>query len=275
MPIEEKIQQSIDALKIYEEVLREINEIDKLFNKTFGENMREYQKEFIFNIATSSSGCFVKKCRQAGISTAYAAHVYNKIKKKTDGHYKVLICCRDLNLSKENYNKIAKFCSNLSEIKLMQKCVTHCSEGMLANKLCGNRFDEVYLDEASFLKDFPNTWENVAACICGTGGKIIAVSTPKNEDEDEDDFVKMYNRVIEHPGSWKYQQIDWYEIPYFNKHLIWKKILVEPTIDEEGNVKYDKERWVKLMKEGWMPTSPKYEKLKTLIGENIKNELLN
>ena len=45
----------------------------------------------------------------------------------------------------------------------------------------------------------------------------------------------------------------WYEVPCYNKYLVWAKYKAEPTIDDEGNIKYDKEHWQKMIEDGYRP----------------------
>ena len=71
----------------------------------------------------------------------------------------------------------------------------------------------------------------------------------------------------------------WYQDPRYNRGLPWHKknsangddmVDADKIIDEQKNIKYDKEIWEGLIKDRWKPTSAWYENMKMFFNNDAK-----
>lgn len=122
------------------------------------------------------------------------------------------------------------------------------------------------LDEAAFIEDGIAAYTTAAATMASNpNSKTVMVSTPNGMDAL---YYNTYRQALSHENNFVAVQFRWYQDPRFNKYLVWKKkdektgewlYNEDPIIDDEGGVKYDEERWAKLVHDGWKPDSPWYE----------------
>ena len=284
MDLKKTIQQKEEELKGYYTADEEIDFVDyTLFRKILGhkDGLYEYQKEFLLDVNTNKV-VLLKKTRQSGYSTLVGAHIFNKVYDHflSDNPEE---CKRFLFLSpnQQMSEDIKKGIYRLSECYCGKKHsegkrfwdyirdhIVYATSNNVYSKICSNVFEEVVIDEAAWVENF----DEIFYSLCDQAKHIIAVSSL---DEKVSKFEKLYAYFEEtKPSDVCLKETKWWESPAFNKNLAWKKYEVEPTIDKEGNVKYNKEAWEKRIADGWIPTSPRYEELLKLFNRPT-NELLN
>lgn len=120
-------------------------------------------------------------------------------------------------------------------------------------------------DEAAFIEDGLSVYSSaVAATASVPNSKIVMVSTPNGKDEL---YYNTYKQALSKENNYNPVEFKWFQDLRYNKNLSWykkdkdtgeTKWIVEDTLDETGTVKYDEERWRKLERDGWTPTSPWY-----------------
>lgn len=134
------------------------------------------------------------------------------------------------------------------------------------------------LDEAAFIENGAAVYATCAATMASNpNSKTVMVSTPNGHDEL---YYKTYKQAVAHENNFTAVQFRWYQDPRYNKNLKWfrqdKKNggvewIKDPVIDEYGDVRYDEERWEKLVQDGWTPRSPWYEDMcKSFNNDSIK-----
>lgn len=125
-------------------------------------------------------------------------------------------------------------------------------------------------DEAAFIENGVDVYASALPTV-STGGHIIMISTPNGKD------LLYYEtcRQAELKGTkdwngFEILKLKWYQDPRYNKNLEWTKknpetgeveIIKEPTIDKEGNIRYDEEGWEEKVKDGWSPRSGWYVRM--------------
>ena len=120
-------------------------------------------------------------------------------------------------------------------------------------------------DEAAFIEDGLSVYSSaVAATASVPNSKIVMVSTPNGKDEL---YYNTYKQALSKENNYNPVEFKWFQDLRYNKNLSWYKKdkdtgetqwIVEDTLDETGTVKYDEEKWRKLERDGWIPTSPWY-----------------
>ena len=120
-------------------------------------------------------------------------------------------------------------------------------------------------DEAAFIEDGLAVYSSaVAATASVPNSKLVMVSTPNGKDEL---YYNTYKQALSKENNYNPVEFKWFQDLRYNKNLSWYRKnketneldwIVEPTLDDSGTIKYDEERWRKLEKEGWTPTSPWY-----------------
>lgn len=152
-----------------------------------------------------------------------------------------------------------------SELKLFNGCriIARASGPNAARGI--SAVSTLILDEAAFIEDGISVYTTAAATMASNpNSKTVMVSTPNGRDEL---YYNTYRQALAHENGFVAVQFRWYQDPRFNKYLVWKKKDTESgewlydedqIIDNEGNVKYDEERWAKLERGGWKPESPWY-----------------
>lgn len=134
------------------------------------------------------------------------------------------------------------------------------------------------LDEAAFIENGTAVYATAAATMSSNpNSKTVMVSTPNGKDML---YYNTYRLALAKENNFIAVQFRWYQDPRYNKNLKWYKKnkntgeidwVVEPTIDKEGNVKYDEKHWEELVQKGWTPTSPWYEDMcKSFNNDKVK-----
>ena len=284
-------------VKPYTNVSRELEFIKQLNLTTpSGKKIKftEYQEEFLFHIHEGKN-VVVYKTRQSGYTTMMLLHILYVLYEEycRNGHNcksNVLYVTANAAMKEDVKRRLMEIIQNNTlsyssgfAIEL-RKHITFTTYSRI-DALCGKCFDYVFYDEFAFaepslfLDFFECAYAGMAACrtpenYCPPTGKSVMVTSLNEKNEEK--IMRTISELGENLGSFEYMNTHWYEVPTMNQNLVWKKYEVEPTIDEEGNVRYDKERWEKRLKDGWIPTSPKYEKLCEILGDDkAKTELLN
>lgn len=287
MNLKKKIRENEEKyVKPYVDSAMEIEFINNSGFQTFDKQRNKiklygYQEEFLVNLHTTKVN-FVLKCRMCGITTAWLLHIVFELAKyrgSLDTPPTFMYVAKS-----GEYAKYAKDMLNfyletgmpgdMSLYALCNKHVIFASERTCRDKMCGRTISDVLFDECIFFENY----NDILACLIGAGAKNITLATSIIKDEDKQKFNKNVGVILEkmnNSDSVRYTEIHWWECPVFNKNLVWKKIEVEPIIDKEGNVEYNKERWDQKIKDGWIPTSPEYEYRLSKLGNDVKNELLN
>lgn len=279
----------------YGNVAREISLINAYHASVRGSNkieLTEYQEEALFHLH-SGKNVVVYKTRQCGYTTLMLLHIIYimDVEFYTNGAYctsNILYVAPNGAMKEEarmKLKELIKSCTlgNCDDFtKEVLKHVTFTTYNR-TDALCSKVFDYAFYDEFAFAdtQDFENIFECAYATMlkpkklenklppAGTSMFVTSFS-----DYNEEKAKKTIEKLI--PENVVLMETHWYEVPALNKNLVWKKYEVEPTIDKEGNVRYDKERWAKRIADGWIPTSPKFEKLCEVLGEEkAKIELLN
>lgn len=124
------------------------------------------------------------------------------------------------------------------------------------------------LDEAAFIADSVDAFTAaVAAQSTVKDPKCLMVSTPNGKDQL---YYKTYIQAVKGENNFHVVEFKWFQDPRYNRFLKWFKKNEETgeldwnndtVIDLLGNIVYDEERWEKLEKEGWTPTSPWFENM--------------
>ena len=269
-------------VKPYVDTLHEINNINGMFLSSYKVSreiikLREYQEEFLLNLHTHKINVVVK-CRQIGMTTTWLLHVLYELKKHVeenpyDTPQTYMYVAPNNNLAKCtqqicDYYEAQMFKGNKTLHKIYKDNVIFTSESNCHEKMCSRVISEVIFDEFIFFKHY-----DIIECLLGMGVRNIVFLTSFKDDESESSINKFLGK-FKSTLDVHYTNIHWWECSVFNKNLMWKKIEVEPTIDKEGNVKYDKERWDRMIKEGWIPTSKTFEEITGMLGIN-KNEFFN
>lgn len=252
--------------------------------KDFLQALRDYQN----NITT--------KPRQAGITTTTAAFIACELtladKKSPET---VLIVGNKLDLSQQMLRKIRDFLyqmprffwgddyyspdpksdknklpifevENKNELLLFNGCrVKAISSGENAARGVSS-VSWLIFDEAAFIEKGKEVYTQAVATT-STGGHIIMISTPHGKDEL---YYETYNQAVQRKNNFHVTELKWYQDPRYNKRLRWKRKnpdtgktdwISEPTIDKNGNVEYQPERWKDLEAKGWAPVSPWYKNM--------------
>lgn len=135
-------------------------------------------------------------------------------------------------------------------------------------------------DEAAFIEEGLLVYSQaVAATASVSDAKIVMVSTPNGKDQL---YYNTYNKALKGENNYHPVEFKWFQDPRYNRNLRWSKkdqesgeveIQYDPVIDARGTIEYNEERWRKLEREGWIPTSPWYEDMcKTFNHDELRIE---
>ena len=127
-------------------------------------------------------------------------------------------------------------------------------------------------DEVAFIENASDVYTASLPTISSIkGAKTLFISTPNGKDALY--YPTVQNARLKGTKDWNgfnLVEMFWYQDPRYNRHLEWTRknettgewdIIKEETIDELGNIRYDEEKWEKMIKEGWKPRSPWYFKM--------------
>ena len=234
------------------------------------------------------------KPRQAGITTTAAAFIACEIVLASkESPETVLIVGRDLKLSQNLLEKIENFLlqfprwfwgdeffsideksdknkkdifkiHNKQRLELKNGCKVYAvSSGPNAARGISS-VSWLIFDEAAFIENGMDVYAQAVATT-STGGKTIMISTPCGKDQL---YYSTYNNALNGRNDFHITELRWFQDPRYNCFLHWvkkdeetKAILDEfdePTIDREGHVEYNPDRWSMLEREGYKATSPWY-----------------
>ncbi len=251
------------------------------------------QKDLISDISNNQRVITLKP-RQAGITTTVAAFISCQIALASpESPETVLIVGRDLKLSQNLLEKIEHFLQqfprwfwgdeffsidpkseknkkdifaihNKQRLELKNGCKVYAvSSGPNAARGISS-VSWLIFDEAAFIENGLDVYAQAVATT-STGGKTIMISTPCGKDQL---YYGIYNNAMNGKNDFHVTELRWYQDPRYNCFLRWQKFdedthallaeYVEPTLDREGNVKYDPEHWALLEREGYKATSPWY-----------------
>ena len=150
-------------------------------------------------------------------------------------------------------------------IELFNGCIVHArSSGENASRGI-SAVSVLIFDEAAFIQNGVSVYSSaVAACASVSHAKIVLISTPNGKDPL---YWRTYDNAINKRNNFEFVEFKWFQDLRYNRNLKWIKkneetgeteTIVETVIGKKGEIKYDEERWRKLEKEGWKPTSPWY-----------------
>lgn len=292
-----KGQELFDSLvRPYTDLARELAFLKKLDLKIRGTKIKleEYHEELLFH-AYEGKNVVVYKTRQSGYTTLLLLHIlYILHQEYCTNSFKctsnILFVepnggmCEDAKRKLKEIIDSTPLTYSMGYAKEVMKHITFTTYNRIDN-LCGKCFDYAVYDEFALVE--PSDFQNFFQCAFATmtkgrevpennppTGTSILVSSFSNENEEK--AKREIEKFVKEIGGFEFMTTHWYEVPSMNKNLVWKKYEVEPTIDEEGNVRYDKERWQKRIADGWIPTSPRFERMCEILGEDqAKTELLN
>lgn len=127
------------------------------------------------------------------------------------------------------------------------------------------------LDECAFIENGKEVYAAALPTTSSVKSKTLFISTPNGKDSL---YYETCRRAkLKGTPDWnnfELVEMKWYQDPRYNRFLEWTRkndvsgdydILKDNIIDEIGNVKYDEEKWDRLIKEGWKPRSPWYVKM--------------
>ncbi len=276
-------------VKPYEYARDEINSINLFGIKLPGIKkpfkLYEYQENFILQKYLHKN-VVVVKCRRSGYTTVYVLHMlyklygsFNMDEPENIGNF--LYVSENEGMNKSVNELISYIISNtelFSDLdgfrKYVKRHIIFTTPNRMLTSMCSHAFQEAFFDEFAFyMGDFSTLVEMTAPSIIPNGTSTFVTSLP---DKDKCHDIDTIRRLFKQGYDVSIISTKWFEVPAFNKNLMWKKIILEPTIDDEGNVKYDKEAWEKKIADGWIPTSPAVEKIETMFDDkSLKSELLN
>lgn len=265
------------------------------------------QKAFLRALATNKNVVAIKP-RQCGITTLSSAYVCAQCTFASEDAPETVLCVGNkLDLANQLITKIRDFLiqvprwywgeeyyspdpksdKNLksifvkdskSELQLFNGCrIVARSSGENASRGI-SAVSILVLDEAAFIENGPAVYATCAATMASNpNAKTIMVSTPNGHDEL---YYTTYKQALAHENNFTAVQFRWYQDPRYNKFLKWykkdkntgkTKWIKEPTINNEGDIKYDEEHWEELVRDGYKPTSPWYEDMcKSFNNDSVK-----
>lgn len=123
-------------------------------------------------------------------------------------------------------------------------------------------------DEAAFIENSDRVYSQAVATTSSVkDSRIVMISTPNGKDKL---YYNTYKQAQEKKNNFVAVEFKWFQDPRYNRHLKWwrkneetGKIEweVETTLTPRGDIPYDEERWSRLEREGWKPTSPWFTKM--------------
>ena len=167
-----------------------------------------------------------------------------------------------LQLTKKSLGMADKFVKEvLSHLNLL-------SPGRVKNWIISRRcrrIEELFLDEYAFLENVDFLGQLFTSFEIA---KVIGVTTLGNGTSNAQKFINNLSpSVIFTP---------WYECPNLNKNLEWERlgtVIKEPTINKDGDVAYNPEKWRLMISDWWTPTNEWYRKMCELMTPTFKQEL--
>ena len=165
-------------------------------------------------------------------------------------------------------NAIFNIC-NSKELRLKNGCrVVARSSGPDASRGVGG-VTWLIFDEAAFIENGNDVYASAIPTV-STGGHVIMISTPNGKDLLYYETCRQAKlKGTEDWNNFELIELKWYQDPRYNKFLEWYRktsdgeteFYKEPTLNKEGDVKYDNKHWEDMIADGWKPRSPWYIKM--------------
>ena len=252
------------------------------------------QIEFLHSLCENPNTIAIKH-RQAGITTVSSAWVTGQCVFASSKSPETILCIGNkLDISQQLVEKIGIFldqvprwmwCNeyyspdpksekntksiykarNKQYIELFNGCRIHArSSGENAARGI-SAVSILIFDEAAFIQNGTTVYaQAVAATASVKDAKIIMVSTPNGKDAL---YYKTYVNALDKKNNYNPVEFKWFQDLRYNRYLKWYRHnndtggndeIVETVIGTKGEIEYNEERWRKLEREGWIPTSPWY-----------------
>lgn len=268
------------------------------FDATAGKNVAfklfPRQKVFLRNIASNNNNVAIKH-RQSGITTISSAwSAAQCVFANSEAPETILCIGNKLDLAQQLIIKIREFLEQVprwfwgdeyyspdpkseknkrdifvknskSELELFNGCRVYARSSGPNSARGISAVSILIFDEAAFIEDGQAVYSSaVAATASNPNRRIIMVSTPNGKDSL---YYSTYKQALAKQNGYIATEFKWYQDCRYQRYLKWYRKDEEngetewdedPIIDSLGNIKYDEERWRKLEKEGWKPTSPWY-----------------
>lgn len=257
------------------------------------------QKAFLRALASSQAVIAVKH-RQAGITTISAAWIAAQMALAAPDSPEIVLCIA--NKLEQASEIVAKIRDNLDSIPRWMWGDNYYSDDPDSDKNKKDIYkknSKVYLelfngckvyarasspnaargisavsilifDESAFIEE--DAMGCYTAAVAATASvpnkKIIQVSTPNGKDVL---YYNTYMKALSHENNYVAVEFKWFQDLRYNKYLKWTKkneetgkieVIEEKILDNTGTVPYDEDKWRKLEKDGWKPTSPWLETMK-------------
>ena len=252
------------------------------------------QIEFLHSLCENPNTIAIKH-RQAGITTVSSAWVTGQCVFASSKSPETILCIGNkLDISQQLVEKIGNFLDqvprwmwgneyyspdpksekntksiykarNKQYIELFNGCRIHArSSGENAARGI-SAVSILIFDEAAFIQNGTTVYaQAVAATASVKDAKIIMVSTPNGKDAL---YYKTYVNALDKKNNYNPVEFKWFQDLRYNRYLKWYRHnndtggndeIVETVIGTKGEIEYNEERWRKLEREGWIPTSPWY-----------------
>ena len=252
------------------------------------------QIEFLHSLCEKQNTIAIKH-RQAGITTVSSAWITGQCVFASSKSPETILCIGNkLDISQQLVEKIGNFLDqvprwmwgneyyspdpksekntksiykarNKQYIELFNGCRVHArSSGENAARGI-SAVSILIFDEAAFIQNGTTVYaQAVAATASVKDAKIIMVSTPNGKDAL---YYKTYVNALDKKNNYNPVEFKWFQDLRYNRYLKWYRHnndtggndeIVETVIGTKGEIEYNEERWRKLEREGWIPTSPWY-----------------
>ena len=252
------------------------------------------QIEFLHSLCENPNTIAIKH-RQAGITTVSSAWITGQCVFASSKSPETILCIGNkLDISQQLVEKIGIFLDqvprwmwgseyyspdpksekntksiykarNKQYIELFNGCRIHArSSGENAARGI-SAVSILIFDEAAFIQNGTTVYaQAVAATASVKDAKIIMVSTPNGKDAL---YYKTYVNALDKKNNYNPVEFKWFQDLRYNRYLKWYRHnndtggndeIVETVIGTKGEIEYNEERWRKLEREGWIPTSPWY-----------------
>lgn len=251
-------------MDFYSDAENEILKINGL-TREWGFELYPYQEEYIKHIYSNNCVCAIK-ARCTGYSTAYLLHsvfllhkTYKTGKEAYDNCTFVAVLPNEASLKRSErfLNQVLRMFDDADFAVTAMKHYRLLTPGMIRTRMIGfprREITELYLDEYAY---FPEDTDLSLFDYSFIVNKLIGATTLNKGVSTAQEFINKFSKG--HPDT---IFTPWYECPKFNKNLKWERLGIvqrEPTIDDNGNVEYDREKWRKMISEFWNPTNEWFE----------------
>lgn len=253
------------------------------------------QIEFLHSLVENNNTIAIKH-RQAGITTVTSAWITGQIVFANKKAPETVLCIGNkMDISQQLLEKIGTFLDqvprwmwgndyyspdpeskknkksiyktrNKDKLELFNGCKVHArSSGENAARGI-SAVSILVFDEAAFIQGGMTTYAQATMATSSVkDAKIVMVSTPNGKDQL---YYRTYAKALKKENNYNPVEFRWFQDLRYNRNLRWYKkdentgeILwdIDPVTSPKGDIIYDEERWRRLEKEGWSPTSPWYE----------------